>query len=190
MVRDKGFDEAVAVRNAREAFWERGYTATSLARLMSATGLNKSSLYETFGSKRELFGRAMQSYIEEVMGPKVAVLEAPGAGKPELVEFFGGWARVFRSPSGQEATRGCLLLNTATELNDLDEVAAEELSRFRLRIRAAMLNAARTDGDESTAQFWADMLTAAHIGMVITSRMDPPRAAEFADTLATHIASW
>ena len=191
MARSKGFVDADVVRAARDVFWQRGYVATSLAQLQTATGLNKSSLYETYGSNRGLFERAMTSYLDEVIGPLLAPLEAKGAGRPALLQYFAVFATVFRGPSESEATRGCFMLNTAVELNELDAAANESVNRYRLRVRAAILNATRGAVTEPpVAELRAEILTAAQIGMMITSRMDPLRAADLADRLAVDIVTW
>ena len=191
MARSKGFVDVDVVRAARDVFWQRGYVATSLAQLQLATGLNKSSLYETYGSKRGLFDRAISSYLDEVIGPLLAALEAPGAGRSALLNYFSVFAAVFRGPSESAATRGCFMLNTAVELNELDHAANEAVNRYRLRVQAAILNSVRgIVGDDHTARLRADVLTAAQIGMMITSRMDPHRAADLADQLAADITTW
>ena len=55
MARPQEFDTAEALYKAMDVFWRKGYEATSLADLLDATGLSKSSLYATFGGKREFF---------------------------------------------------------------------------------------------------------------------------------------
>jgi TetR/AcrR family transcriptional regulator, transcriptional repressor for nem operon len=56
--RPKGYDRALALLAARDLFWEQGYERTSIADLEARTGLNRSSLYQEFGSKRQLFESA------------------------------------------------------------------------------------------------------------------------------------
>ena len=188
---EKSFDRQEAVRAAQAVFWQRGYTASSLAQLMAATGLSKSSLYETFGSKRGLFDEAMQNYLHEVMEPLLSSLEARDATRADLLNWFQTFAAVFRGKTPYEARNGCLMLNTAMELDGLDEVAELRINHFRLRVRAAMFNALRSlDTDAARLSLWADTLSSAHSGMIITSRMDPLAAAQFADTLAADIAGW
>ena len=55
MGRVQTFETATAVAAARDLFWDRGYEATSVADLEDATGVQRSSLYHAFGSKRGLF---------------------------------------------------------------------------------------------------------------------------------------
>jgi TetR/AcrR family transcriptional repressor of nem operon len=185
MARNKEFDDDAAVRAARDVFWRHGYASTSLSQLQQETGLNKSSLYQSYGSKRGLFERAVGSYLDEVIDPLLHDLEAPGAGAEELAAYFESLAQLFRTAPPEIADRGCLLLNTAMELNDLDAEAAKAVAAYRGRVRAAFFGAARAStSDIAEAERRADLLTASHIGMMVTSRVDPATAAALADTLA------
>ena len=47
-----------------ECFWHRGYEATSLRDLSDAMGLTAPSIYNAFGDKQQLFGRALERYLE------------------------------------------------------------------------------------------------------------------------------
>lgn len=180
MARQKAFDDTAVAAAARDVFWRHGYSATSLAQLQVATGLSKSSLYESFGSKRGLFDRAIASYLAEVIDPLLAPLEADGAGPRELAAYFGSLARLFREAPEPIARRGCLLLNTAMELDDLDADAARTVAAYRARIRAAFAHASAAD---------PDVLTATQIGLMVTSRLDPAAAAALAESLAASAGS-
>src|ERR1044072_9337897 len=63
MPRPRTFDENDVVAAARDEFWSRGYAATSVDDLTSATGLGKGRLYGAFGDKHGLFLRALDDYI-------------------------------------------------------------------------------------------------------------------------------
>ena len=65
MARPQEFETSEALRSAMHLFWRKGYEAASLADLLAATGLSKSSLYATFGGKRELFLSAFYAYQHE-----------------------------------------------------------------------------------------------------------------------------
>ncbi len=62
MARPQEFETSEALRSAMRVFWPKGYEATSLADLLAATGLSKSSLYATFGDRRRHFLAAFQKY--------------------------------------------------------------------------------------------------------------------------------
>jgi TetR/AcrR family transcriptional repressor of nem operon len=188
MARSREFDVDTVVRAARDVFWERGYSSTSMAQLQAATGLSRSSLYETFESKRGLFGYAIDSYLGEVIGPLLGPMEAPDSGSDELVEYFLSLARFLRSAPSQIATRGCLMLNTFMELND---DAATSVRDYRRRVRAAIYKSlGGSAGTLRDVEGTADVLTAGQIGIMVTSRIDPIQAAELAETMAADIKSW
>lgn len=62
MARNIAFIPEEKVEKALEVFWEKGYVGTSLSDLTQIMGLNKSSLYNSFGSKYELFMEVMKAY--------------------------------------------------------------------------------------------------------------------------------
>src|SRR5260370_13144975 len=58
----KSYDETEVLTRAMEAFWSKGYSATSISDLTRATGLNRGSLYSEFIDKRTLYLRALRFY--------------------------------------------------------------------------------------------------------------------------------
>ncbi len=64
MPRVKEFDPDQALDRAMELFWRKGYEATSVQDLVEHMGINRFSLYDTFGSKHELFMAALDRYSE------------------------------------------------------------------------------------------------------------------------------
>ena len=64
MGRPRAFCETSALDAAMRAFWEKGYEGASLDDLTQAMGINRSSLYASFGDKEQLFKRAIAHYAE------------------------------------------------------------------------------------------------------------------------------
>lgn len=191
MGRQKQFDDATAVRAARDTFWRRGYASTSLADLEAATGLSRSSLYVTYGSKRGLFDRALRNYLDELIWPMIAPMEAPGAGRAQIVGYFLAQAANLRRSRRSVLTQGCLIANTSTELNVLDGDAARIVLEYRNRVRAAIFHA--LGGMEKTVhdcEVKAGILAATQIGVMISARVDPIAAAKLAETIATDVKTW
>ena len=62
MPRVKSFDEKEVLDKAIHLFWKQGYTATSIQDLVTHLGINRASLYDTFGDKEELFKKAFEQY--------------------------------------------------------------------------------------------------------------------------------
>jgi len=65
MARPREFDADAALERAMQAFWAKGYKATSLDELCAATRLSRSSLYAAFGGKRALLHRSLDRYQEQ-----------------------------------------------------------------------------------------------------------------------------
>jgi TetR/AcrR family transcriptional repressor of nem operon len=189
--RHKQFDDTVVVRAARDVFWQRGYASTSLADLEAATGLSRSSMYQTYGSKRGLFDRALRNYLEELIWPMLAPMEATGAGREEIVGYFLAQAANLRRSRRSVLTQGCLIANTSTELNVLDADAVEVVLEYRNRMRAAIFHAlggmTETIHDRAAK---AEILAATQIGVMISARVDPIAAAKLAETVATDLKDW
>ena len=118
--RPRAFDEEVVLDALVELFWEQGYEAASMADIVEAAGLNKSSLYNAFGSKDELFYTVLDRYITE----KEAFLrEALSEGGVDaLVAFFELQRPMMLDTVG---SRGCMAVNASTELGMRDPRMAE-----------------------------------------------------------------
>ncbi len=71
MARPREFNEEKALDRAMRVFWTQGYEGTSLHDLLGAMGISKSSFYETFGSKRDLFMRSLE-HFDQILGHRQA----------------------------------------------------------------------------------------------------------------------
>lgn len=100
---------------AMRAFWAAGYEGTSTQELCTATGLGRSSIYNTFSSKRDLFERALRRYMREKNSGISAVLDGNGSAKDKVRALL--W-QVVDSP--QDDPLGCLVVNATVELGPHD----------------------------------------------------------------------
>ena len=113
MARHKEFDRDEALHKAMDVFWSRGYEATSIEHLVRQIGINRQSLYDTFGDKHALFLQALDHY-HEVEGRKVfELLKQPGSVKKALRQLFE--SIVEKSLCDRE-WRGCFMGNATSEL--------------------------------------------------------------------------
>src|SRR5215831_3253346 len=88
MPRPKAFDPDEALQKAMQVFWERGYAATSVEDLVQRMGINRFSLYSTFGGKHQLFVAALERYRETIVADLVGALEQSAAGRAAIRHFF------------------------------------------------------------------------------------------------------
>ena len=122
--RPKSFDPHVAVQNALECFWSNGFEATSLQDLLDCTGLSKSSLYESFGSKQALFETCLTTYREDGVGRMTQRLAAARSGLAFVTEMLES----VTLESGAGTPRGCLVMNTAVEFAQKNARVADLVS--------------------------------------------------------------
>lgn len=151
-----------------EAFWAQGYEATSMQDLLQATNLSKSSLYQTFGSKQELFARCFKHYCRWRAARMRERLARSDSGWCFIEETFRSVAE--GADTGLEG-RGCLLMNTASEFGQRDPLVAELVASgiacfaevFREAITRAQVEGAIAP--EREPQALADYLVASMSGL-------------------------
>lgn len=113
MARPQLFDRQTVLSQALEVFWQKGYDGASIQDLVDATGLNRGSLYNSFGDKDALFAEVMKLYRSQ--SPTRAMAVAPeNADVSKLFEDFFQ-ALVERSELDLDH-KGCLMTNTAAGL--------------------------------------------------------------------------
>ncbi|MEV5651529.1 TetR/AcrR family transcriptional regulator [Nocardia sp. NPDC052254] len=147
MGRPRNFDTDAVVDRAMDAFWTHGYANTSPAQLAEATGIGKGSLYNTFGSKRELFERALDRY--DRMGAQLAgeFMARPGTTRECIGAFL---SFLVDSDVSQPVRRGCLAVNTISEFSGTDtEItrAIRTMQEHTTATMAARIDQGRRDGD-------------------------------------------
>lgn len=129
MVRPQEFDRRNVLNRAMTLFWNKGYDATSLSDLLIATGLSKSSLYGSFGDKRELFLEAYDTYREERAREMSLILGAGPADKA-IRAFF---AKIIEDAALVAFSNGCMSTNQAVELAPRDSAVKSRVDEdFKL----------------------------------------------------------
>jgi AcrR family transcriptional regulator len=77
--RPREFDLDEALERALLMFWRHGYEGTSVSDLTEANAITRPSLYAAFGSREELFRRALDRCEERTASFLSASLEVPTA---------------------------------------------------------------------------------------------------------------
>ncbi|MBC8134773.1 MAG: TetR/AcrR family transcriptional regulator, partial [Fibrella sp.] len=139
MARSRAFDKEAVLEKAVRLFRCRGYEAASVQEITEATGLSRSSLYDTFGEKNALYMAALDHYISQREKVAFEALHAPGSKKAAIRAAFD-WIieEVIGNPEA-----GCFAVNAATELGSCDEGVQEAISRSVARTVAALADAVR-----------------------------------------------
>ncbi|MEO9331170.1 TetR/AcrR family transcriptional regulator [Ectopseudomonas guguanensis] len=112
--RPKSFCPDRALENAMQLFWQRGYEAASLQDLQAATGLSKSSLYQTYPSKQAWFVAAFSRYVAQ---RRALLLEQLDASTSPLAFIRERLLSVLEDDGPGGVPRGCMLVNVANEFS-------------------------------------------------------------------------
>jgi TetR/AcrR family transcriptional repressor of nem operon len=121
--RPRQFDEQRVLGKAAQLFRERGYASTSLQALSQSMDMGEQSIYNAFGSKEQVFQRALEQYCVERAGG-LRMLAAPGASLGTIEAFF---AAMIESMSGD--AQACLITKTCLTREDGDTAVARKVSQ-------------------------------------------------------------
>jgi TetR/AcrR family transcriptional regulator, transcriptional repressor for nem operon len=192
MARPRAFDYEQIVAAAKEVFWDRGYEGTSVDDLEHATGLNRSSLYRTFETKLGLFQAALDDYEHSFIAMMLGPVEAEGAGLEDAAGFFRALADLFGDP---QSARGCLQINSITELAGRVPALAHRGAQFADRYRSAFAHALAATApagtaDNDTIVQRAELLASAAMGAWVAARADHEAAARTCLAVAAQIEPW
>ena len=147
----KQFDRNEVLERAMTVFWRNGYQATSIQDLVEATGVNRGSLYATFGDKKGLFLAVIEHYANRFGKPIMAELKDPDPRRAieRMLE-----AIVLRI-SDSRWPRGCLFTNTSLECpgagDEINRKIAEQLGMQESAIYQ-VLRRAQIDGSIEATQ--------------------------------------
>ncbi|AUG52173.1 TetR/AcrR family transcriptional regulator [Thalassospira marina] len=129
MARPRAFDEESVLDNAMNVFWHKGFEGTSVQDLVDETGLNRASMYASFGDKKALFLRVLDHYVQTISAARFAKLVEMTDGRQAICETFRD---VMRNGLSEGRNKGCLMVNSGMELAPHDaETAAIARQSFK-----------------------------------------------------------
>lgn len=141
MARPQGFKETEVLDTAMHLFWSQGYVATGMARILQDTGLKPGSFYNTFGSKKTLFVRCIEHYIDTVVDARI---DRYLTGSDPVAAIEGFFTSACESSPGLDES-GCLLTKTATEVGtkdaEINRVVLAGLEKIQAALEARIIEA-------------------------------------------------
>lgn len=178
MARTRSFDEDVLLDAAIELFWVTGFGGSSLGDLSRVTGVTNGSLYQAFGSKREVFLAAFRRYC----GRRVAFIDGvfetgfadPASAAAAYIDA------VVADCCSYPDRRGCLLVNTISELGadpEIRTIAAQTIAAMEESVAVGLRRAAGVGVDVDRVRTVATHLVALSQGLIQLSRTGESSAA-------------
>ena len=180
MARPREFSEDRVVTAAMETFWRHGYEGTSTRALCDSTGLGPSSLYNTFGGKRQLYLRALGCYYDTATAEQVETLRGDGPAKERLRALM---VHAIDADLDATGTHGCFAINATVEIAGSDPEVREAVRRSFDRVEdevCAVVEQGRRAGEiRSTgdARIVARRVQSTYYGLRVLSRVQDDREA-------------
>ena len=123
--RPRQFDPEAVLEAAVQVFWDRGFGDAALSEVMERAGIGRQSLYDSFGTKQELFVAALDRYREQVVEAWRSRLESSPSPLAGLRAFLAAWNERDHPSHG----RGCLMVNTSCEVDAAEPEVHRALRR-------------------------------------------------------------
>ncbi|CCN85296.1 putative Transcription regulator, TetR-like [Vibrio nigripulchritudo SFn27] len=117
MPRKSNFDKQEKLIEAMTLFWEKGYANTSVADLVDTLGINRFSLYNTYGDKQALYYSALDFYLDNISFPSMKSLLEEDADLITIEEFLTRFASIQKDQKS-----GCFLQNALIEHGGTDDM--------------------------------------------------------------------
>ena len=170
MPRKKQYVDEEVVEKAMDLFWIKGYDGTSMQMLEKAMGINKFSIYSSFGSKKKLFIESLKLYRYKV-SKMTDELEKSSAGVLAIKQYFYDFLRLSK---GKGFSKGCLITNTLNDLdNETDTTIVSQVEDFRDDLRRVFFKKllAENGTNIGLAEEQADYLLIAMMGLSSASKV-------------------
>ena len=176
MARPKQFDTETALKGALEAFWHRGYEATSLNDLLDAMAIQRGSFYATFKSKHETYLQALEAYIQDRADQFTALADGVRPVHALRSHIDMAFSECISSPN-----QGCFAVNASGDRSPHDEetrrIVLDALTGHE-RFLESLIGQAKDQGDLAEAtdpQNLARVLLGTIIAMRGMARAGLPR---------------
>ena len=175
MPRTKQFREEETLKKAVELFWEKGFHATSMQDLVLHLGINRASLYDTYGGKEELFDKAFAHYRKSAGGWLEELFKSESSVKLGFKKLF---ETAIQEATTDECKKGCFVVNTATELipgTDKIESVLLEHKDYVEKLFSSYVQRGIDNGEIATtknAQELGLMLYTLYNGIRVVSKVD------------------
>jgi TetR/AcrR family transcriptional repressor of nem operon len=158
MARPQVFNQQWVVSKAIECFWIKGYGETSLSDLLKAMSISRSTFYNTFGDKKQLFELCLKVYSQQTQQILTMTLlndqlsgtlneTSEGNLAKAPIQKLSAFAVIKQflhialiAPDKNLSARGCLLVNTLTETAKVDDELNRLAAEFLLPVKLGFIH--------------------------------------------------
>lgn len=152
MPRIEVFDRVQVLEKVRDLFWSKGFNGTSMQDLVDVTGLNRSSIYNSFGNKKALYEMVLKQYQKDSTAFFNEIIEGSKDAFDSLTIIFKS---LIQSINKDEGGKGCFMINCTTELSQTDadlKLFLERKSEGMIQFFENLVIKGQTEGSINTEQ--------------------------------------
>lgn len=159
-------------------FWKKGYSATSLKELEQVMALKPTSIYNAFGSKRELFQKALELYFQTALA---GFMESLDSDKPINEALDAVLYETIRLHFNKAHPGGCMVVLSILENEQHDAETRKMLDGALMQLRDAItkrLEDGRASGEidaGADCRTTANQVVALVTGMTTLAKAGVPR---------------
>lgn len=174
MARPVEFDEDQVLTSAMEQFWREGYEASSVKKLLDCTGINRGTLYNSFGNKDTFFKSCVDQFNKTRKIQIDASLKNAKLSPWAAIEAF--FDETVTNVTSKHRSMGCLLVNSICESINYDKEMRKVIRSSTSIVRKAMVirlkeaHKNRMLKEDVSVEFAADVLTNTMYGIRVNSR--------------------
>ncbi|WP_405605037.1 TetR/AcrR family transcriptional regulator [Polaribacter sp. Asnod1-A03] len=177
MARKKQYNETEVVEKAMNLFWKNGYETTSMQMLEKEMGINKFSIYASFGNKHGLFLESIKYYKAQI-NTIFKKFEESNNGIEDIKKFFSDSVS---SNFKDDNIKGCLVTNTYNEFSENDDpIIKKHMAEFMDNLKKLFIEKLRMDTSKSeeTILKQANFLLLAKHGLAAAARVNSKKEIE------------
>jgi len=179
MPRVKLFDEEKVLERAMNLFWKKGYHATSIQDLVNNLGINRASLYDTYGGKKSLFKKSFSLYRANNINGVKKYLDSH-------VNIKIGFRNLFKMATQQSHSdkdnKGCFVVNSTIEFipneKEFSSLIKENKKQFEeIFLKYLLLGVERNQiSDDKNLKAIATLLFTFYNGLQVVTKVDFDKA--------------
>ena len=177
MARKKQYIEEEVIEKAMHLFWRNGYESTSMQMLEKEMGINKFSIYSSFGSKHGVFLESLKSYNKKVSVIFNKFTNGTN-GLEDIKNFFYDSVSICHQEGNE---KGCLVTNTYNEFSkNEDKIVNKQMNTFMDNLKMLFIKKLRMDSskNEEIILKQANFLVVAKHGLAAATRVNSKKEIE------------
>jgi len=129
------FNRAQVLQNATDVFHKKGYNGTSMQDLVDTTGLNRSSIYNSFGSKLGIFIEVLGYYQFIGKGKMNKEIVNSHNASDTINGIFNMYLNEILS---DKEKKGCLIVNCKSEMSNQEPLIKSFMEQNQTQVLAML----------------------------------------------------